>query len=89
MVPEYAMALKARRRELGLTQQLLEAAIETFAADKDGRMSQRTISNLEAGDIHPLNISVRRFGNYLAALEWTTAEFSSSTGLAVRLGRDG
>lgn len=85
MTPRHAQALSERRRDLNMTQDELAAFIAKRESCQAGRVSQRTISNLEAGDVHPLDLSVRRFDNYLAALRWTLADFREFTGLTVRI----
>lgn len=85
MLPRHAQALAERRRDLGMTQDQLAAFIAKREPCLAGRVSQRTISNLETGDVHPLDLSVRRFDNYLAALRWTLVDFREFTGLTVRI----
>lgn len=79
--PAYAQALQARRRERGLTQVQLSEL--THRLHKPGGMSQRVISHLEAGKIHPLDLSAVRWLTYLLALEWSQKEFSSMTGVVL------
>jgi predicted transcriptional regulator len=85
MPPRHAQALVDRRRDLNMTQDNLAAFIAKREPCRAGRVSQRTISNLETGELNPLDLSVRRFDNYLAALRWTLADFREFTGLQVRI----
>lgn len=52
---------------------------EDVAARAD--VSQSLISQIERGVQHPLGVSVERFGRLLAALEWSSSEFSRETGI--------
>ncbi len=76
--PAWGEALKARRKQLGLTQEDLEAATNDI-------LSQKTISDLEVGRVHPLNLGAEKFLALLSALRWTPEEFAEATGLDVPL----
>lgn len=72
--PAWAVAMKARREEVGVSQE--EMAIQ---AD----VSQSLISQIERGVQNPTGVSVERFGRILHTLHWSTNEFAQSTGLAL------
>lgn len=72
--PRWAVAIKARREAIGISQE--ELAIR---AD----ISQSLVSQLERGVQHPTGVSVERFARIIKALEWTTIEFLSATGLEI------
>jgi len=76
--PAWGEAIKARRKQLGLTQEDLEAATNDI-------LSQKTISDLEVGRVHPLNLGAEKFLALLSALRWTPEEFAEATGLDVPL----
>ncbi len=70
--PRWALAIKARREDLGLSQEEL-----ALRAD----VSQSLVSQIERGVQNPAVISVDRFYRLLRALEWTPEEFAEATGL--------
>lgn len=77
--PTHALILRHRRLERGLTQMQLSESTHRIHAP--GGMSQRVISHLEAGKIHPLDLSAVRWLTYLLALGWDAQQFSDATGV--------
>ncbi|WP_341474691.1 LexA family transcriptional regulator [Thermus thalpophilus] len=76
--PSWGQAIKARRQALGLTQEDIEAATQDA-------ISQKTVSDLEVGRVHPLKLGAEKFLALLSALRWTPEEFAQATGLEVPL----
>lgn len=87
-LPQYALAIRARRARLGLSGDELADRTFDLAGGKDGTganaISQRTISALETGKLHPGNLSAYRLGYLLHALEWTPPEFEEETGVSIQ-----
>ncbi|WP_240695419.1 S24 family peptidase [Thermus caldilimi] len=48
-------------------------------------ISQKTVSDLEVGRVHPLKLGAEKFLALLSALRWTPEEFAQATGLEVPL----
>lgn len=63
---------------MGLTQEDIEAATQDL-------ISQKTVSDLEVGRVHPLKLGAEKFLALLRALRWTPEEFSQATGLDLPL----
>ncbi|WP_460362263.1 LexA family transcriptional regulator [Thermus antranikianii] len=76
--PSWGQAIKARRQALGLTQEDIEAITQDA-------ISQKTVSDLEVGRVHPLKLGAEKFLALLSALRWTPEEFAQATGLDVPL----
>lgn len=76
--PSWGQAIKARRQALGLTQEDIEAVTQDA-------ISQKTVSDLEVGRVHPLKLGAEKFLALLSALRWTPEEFAQATGLEVPL----
>lgn len=70
--PAWAVAMKARREEVGISQE--EMAIQ---AD----VSQSLVSQIERGVQNPIGVSVERFMKILHTLGWSPKEFTTATGL--------
>jgi SOS-response transcriptional repressor LexA len=73
-MPDWALAIKKRRQELGMSQEDL--------AYRSG-LSQSTISLIERGIQNPLRLSVGHFYALLRALEWGLHSFVEATGLEI------
>lgn len=76
--PAWGQAIKARRQALGLTQEDIEAGTQDL-------VSQKTVSDLEVGRVHPLKLGAEKFLALLRVLRWTLEEFAQATGLEVPL----
>lgn len=76
-VPAWAAALKARRFELGKSQ-------ETVALDS-GILNQTTVSELEGGKYELQNLTVARVTGLARGLEWSLAELEEETGIDLGL----
>lgn len=74
--PEWARVCEHLRKDLGISQEDL-----AFKAN----LSQATISQIERGAQEPLDLSARRLGQYLNALQLTLQEFEEKTGLKSEL----
>lgn len=75
-VPEWAVAIAARRRQLGLRQFDVE--------ERSGWVvKQSSVSDMERGEYSPVSMTSERLTAYLKALEWTPQEFTEATGLDI------
>ncbi|WP_425321347.1 helix-turn-helix domain-containing protein [Deinococcus humi] len=74
--PAWSTALRARRIQLNLRQ-------EDVAARTEDLVSQGTISDLERGKTHLMNITAPRVVALADALEWTPQDFEKATGVPI------
>ena len=79
--PEWARVLRARRARLGLRQ-------EDVSERTEDRVSMGTVSDLERGKVQLGNLTYPRVVDLAQALEWTVAELSEQTGVALATSDD-
>jgi SOS-response transcriptional repressor LexA len=83
-VPQAALALKLRRVKLGYSQDELAYKTQEGKEPKDkSSLSQRTISDLEKGNLSIRDLSAGRLSSLLEALRWSMPELAHATGIAL------
>ncbi len=76
-LPRWATVIRARRQELGLSQ-------EQVAGDSGDVLNQTAVSRIERGLVHPTkDLSASELDGLLRALRWSPEEFTEATGLEV------